>query len=1295
MIFAKDLKNIELEQKIADFATSYPKPPSWNELETFYSHVQTCCDLNKILPAFELLYKLYPGDMAVCDVYARALFALNKSEFGISVQEHILNFCKFSDEKYIDYCFKIILSCIIYHKKDKIDQYSKKIDNIGMKLSRARSLNKLNLYKKRITLLRNLDDKINESCELENIQQAFVDFCSAMEQYGLYGILICLCNSDNTILLRFEETVEIIKSSQDFEVNKFLIDIFLKAVTGREELYKGLLALSCKLNPVLYSCFKKDFPIELLKQLNNIILHDTISATRQKCISLLESIEDEKTQKALLSFMLGVYDYKTLVKGVMQSKFIGDERKAELRLIIYLLCLSAYENNSSFYFLCAEALMALKNYVQAKEYYRYVAEYKGKISKQHTSRIMIYVCDILIKADMHEPMDLFIENDLSYKVAALRRITISECYNMYINRVYSIHKEVNHPAVHIINSFIQKKAGNEIEALKHLENIRDNALLYEISVENLNQILSKSYDNERKYDNGDSITRRLRYPNPSSFPKFCPAADNKSQKIQDTFSSAEKWESIDRFSYLLPNLYKELTEFPDMVKGDREAYFHALVTSAKSIQKINEIQKLADKARVFLEASKQAYLLKNNVDFFLFFNEYAYAVIADSDYKKDYERKLTFSYEFLVLLHGEIKADLSAPDTYVDYALRSLFEAYISIDSPKELFDKLKYLNSAIDMFRTFNYKHIPKISPEYTDVYDEIFSVIQDFILKVKRYHETSKIVEKKVLLSQLSLNTADFSETISKKVNNPYKGILHQFISSVDELLTKENRELVRMPDIKPLLLNVDRKLNRKDALQFEIVNHGEASALNVNASFKILKNGTVVLSKDYFYETICENEKIPVRIDSGLFEEGVYSVNVNISTGDEEKQTISLNENIEIVPESDTSFKLIRDMFVLTPIADKKGFFGRKEILHTIENGLMGGIGNTTFIVYGLRRIGKSSLLYYIRNNFGDRFIPVYCDGEMYPANDTAELVYDMFVGEITDELNDQGIDIAMPSFEEFDRNPLIRLARFFRQVERKLHDKNLLLLIDEFESIILGVQQGKYSPDLFKTIRSQMQHSEKIKIIIAGGGYLVNMLVNEALSISDTSQPIEIGFHQKSEIYEMVQKPYEGILRYLPDSLERIFMLTNGHAYYASILCKKVISILNKEKRYVVYPSDIDIAAKVALEVNQYGNYENMWESLTDVSEKIVLAAIAEELQHYNDYITMKKLFKKTEDIETKYDLNGLLYKTRVSSAVNNMLKISILSENPSCGGFRVSVELWRRWLNKAWPVQRVIEIYNKA
>ena len=55
-------------------------------------------------------------------------------------------------------------------------------------------------------------------------------------------------------------------------------------------------------------------------------------------------------------------------------------------------------------------------------------------------------------------------------------------------------------------------------------------------------------------------------------------------------------------------------------------------------------------------------------------------MIADFDYKRK-SKKAYFSYEFLVLLHAETKTGFSIPETYVDFAFRSMIEAYISLDT--------------------------------------------------------------------------------------------------------------------------------------------------------------------------------------------------------------------------------------------------------------------------------------------------------------------------------------------------------------------------------------------------------------------------------------------------------------------------------------------------------------------------------------------------------------------------------------------------------------------------------------
>jgi len=1311
LIFAKDLENKELSRQISSFATSYPKSPSGEKLNTFFSDILENNLLGDMIRAFELLYKLYSNDIKVCEIYAKALFNLGRPEEAIGVQDHILYYCSCKDEDYLKSCFKIILSCLIYNKTGKVDQYVKKIDNEGRKLQEKIEikngsgggmpgdngeterqlkdlLRKWNIYRNRIRLILDLNEKINKAEEGDAIKKAFVNFCTSMSREGLYGMLVFLCKAENTVLSEYDETIEVIRSSGDFEVNKCLLKLFLEKVHKKEPA-GGIIKLTGKLNPVFYRFFTDDSSVGLLRMIESIIMKDSVSETRERCISLLESTDGKKE---LLELMLAVYGHSSLDTGVKLSG-LSSERKKELRLEIYSLCMDYFKDNPAYYFLYAQALMDSKRYSEAKEYYRYVAEYKGEIKGKDTSRIMMYACDIIIKAHNNEPVDLSDGIDSGYKVSAFRKIITSEELSDIAEKISSLYQQMNHPAVHIINAFKEKIKGNEIEALRHLENIKDNISLYNDSMINLQHLDKINGDGKMQIDDNEVYTGG--FDDDTSIkegPQPCKAEGNDSLvPVSILLSESEKWHRIDDFLQLVPNICRELTEFPDRCRQNRENYFETLINSAKNRIRNDDS---ADKAMFYLELAKQAYLLNRRKYFFKFLNQYVCAAISDFDEKKDYERMLVFSYEFLVLIHGEIKADFVVPPSDTEFAFKSLFEAYIRIDRPEDLFNRLKYLDKAIELFRLFNYKHLPnKIGqgPLYIQVYDEIFNFIQDFIIKAERYCVTAEIAEKKKMLSQLSLNTLDLNETISRKVNNPYKGLLHQFISSVDEIFLKEKKQLDKMLDFKAVLLNVDRKLRKNDALQFQVENLAGTKAFNVNVGFIIQKNEKIVFSKELFFDVVYENEKVPVRIDAGLTEEGAYSVIINIRAGDEDKKTVSFTEIFEVVTPSDKAFNFIHDKYPLAVISNKNAFFGRKDILRTIESGLSEGAGNTTFIVYGLRRIGKSSLLYYISNTLNDRFLPVYCDCQN-SGNNTTELVYSKFVEPVIYELFDRGIDIELPSIEEFDRNPLLRLASFFREVERKLQDKKLLLLIDEFESIINGVKEGKYSPDVFKTIRSLMQHSKKIRMIIAGGGYLINLLIDEALSISDTSQLVEVSFHEKDEIYEMVQKPYEGIINYLPGSLERIFNLTNGHAYYASLLGKGVINILNREKRYDVYPSDIELSAKSALGANNYSYFGHMWESVPDVTEKIILAAIAEETGYCNDCISFKKLCEITEEIETRYGLSGLLYKTRVSGGVNHLLSMHILTEN-SPNEYRVSVELWRRWIKKEWPVQYVIENYG--
>ena len=87
-------------------------------------------------------------------------------------------------------------------------------------------------------------------------------------------------------------------------------------MTNRKDLRQGLIKLTEKINPILSRCFPKDLPIEMLEKVYKIISNAAISVTRQRCISLLESIDDEVMQKTFSATCSVFMIIKLLSKGL-------------------------------------------------------------------------------------------------------------------------------------------------------------------------------------------------------------------------------------------------------------------------------------------------------------------------------------------------------------------------------------------------------------------------------------------------------------------------------------------------------------------------------------------------------------------------------------------------------------------------------------------------------------------------------------------------------------------------------------------------------------------------------------------------------------------------------------------------------------------------------------------------------------------------------------------------------------------------------------------------------------------
>ncbi len=99
--------------------------------------------------------------------------------------------------------------------------------------------------------------------------------------------------------------------------------------------------------------------------------------------------------------------------------------------------------------------------------------------------------------------------------------------------------------------------------------------------------------------------------------------------------------------------------------------------------------------------------------------------------------------------------------------------------------------------------------------------------------------------------------------------------------------------------------------------------------------------------------------------------------------------------------------------------------------IEEKLQSSVG---LVIWGQRRIGKTSILLHLRERLPHDLLPVYLNLQMLMANTTGGFLHAV-AREIVKQFNSSS-PIPIPPVAEFDREPFLTLNRVLEEVEQRL-------------------------------------------------------------------------------------------------------------------------------------------------------------------------------------------------------------------------------------------------------------------
>ncbi|MFN7851623.1 MAG: ATP-binding protein, partial [Dolichospermum sp.] len=217
----------------------------------------------------------------------------------------------------------------------------------------------------------------------------------------------------------------------------------------------------------------------------------------------------------------------------------------------------------------------------------------------------------------------------------------------------------------------------------------------------------------------------------------------------------------------------------------------------------------------------------------------------------------------------------------------------------------------------------------------------------------------------------------------------------------------------------------------------------------------------------------------------------------------------------------------------------FIGREDIIRQLEELWLRGIQLQSVVIYGHRRMGKTSILLNAANSLDNQVKVAYVN--LLKLGDVTQGVGEVLMA-ISDEIS-QVVNIPPPNDDDLLKLPERTFDRYFKEVIKNLSG-GLIIAIDEFEKIEDLIKAGKISSNFMGFLRGLVQTSSQVAFAFAGLHTLDEMSADYCHPFFGSVISIRVGFLSRGATGQILANPAieDFFLDYTPEALDKIYDLT---------------------------------------------------------------------------------------------------------------------------------------------------------
>ncbi len=276
----------------------------------------------------------------------------------------------------------------------------------------------------------------------------------------------------------------------------------------------------------------------------------------------------------------------------------------------------------------------------------------------------------------------------------------------------------------------------------------------------------------------------------------------------------------------------------------------------------------------------------------------------------------------------------------------------------------------------------------------------------------------------------------------------------------------------------------------------------------------------------------------------------------------------------------------------------FVGRRDTVKEIEISLLGGEQKPALVLWGPRRMGKTSVLLQLPRLLGPEFVPAFVDVQAVQVRESLPGFIHSLTASAAQALRQRGLPIQAVPVADLQSNPFTAFSVWLERVEAALaHEKHLLLCLDEFERLDATIREGRLPKELMDEIRHIIQHHSPIVLLFAGSHRPDELELNWPDTLISTKM-IRVSYLSADDVRQLVTNPVpEFPVTYEEGSVERIIEITRCQPYLVQAVCYELVNHLNVESRRNATVADVDAGIERALE-SAHLYFAEMWRQFTE-------------------------------------------------------------------------------------------------